>query len=82
MNLTSELTLLVYRTSPKEKIEIKKQIQNLLKAEREEGKKTRLCVAFRKINKITKINTEPSPQIDTLLNISYGKCPLFRKPKV
>lgn len=35
---------------------------------REEGKKTRLCVDFRKLNAITKTDAEPLPRIDTLLD--------------
>ena len=34
----------------------------------EEGKKTRLCIDFRKLNDITKADAETLPRIDTLLD--------------
>lgn len=35
---------------------------------KEEGKKTRLCVDYRKLNQITKTDSEPIPRIDTLID--------------
>ncbi|KFM65884.1 Retrovirus-related Pol polyprotein from transposon 412, partial [Stegodyphus mimosarum] len=78
----------LYRASPKDNSEIKKQIDELLNAsiikpsvspyaapvtlayKREENAKTRLCIDYRKLNQITKTDSEPDPRIDPVLDQS------------
>lgn len=86
--LTSELPIAQrpYRASVKDNAEIKKQIDELLKADlikpscspyaapitlvhkKDEGSKNRLCIDYRRLNQVTKIDSEPIPRVDALLD--------------
>jgi len=72
--------------SPAQEMEIKKQIEQMLKADiiqestspysapvtlaykRDEGTKTRFCVDYRKLNQITRTDSEPLPLINSVLD--------------
>lgn len=85
-----------YRCSFQDKLEIEKQVEDLLNAglieessspyaapvtmvfKREEGKRSRLCIDFKELNKIVVPESQPFPRIDDL-TIRARNCKFFTK---
>lgn len=85
-----------YRCSFQDRLEIEKQVEELLNAnlieessspyaapvtmayKKEDGKKSRLCIDFKELNKIVVPESQPFPRIDDL-TISARNCKFFTK---